>query len=94
MRRHRIEGARVARPECMPNLVDLVGLPVERTGDHEERVGSAQAVGLLDDRHRGRAAEHDLLHGAENDTPSVHAVLPGRFLGSSLWSSWEDRLAE
>jgi hypothetical protein len=34
-----------------------------------------QAIRLLDDRMCGRAAEHDLLHGAENHTPSVHAVL-------------------
>ena len=80
VRRHRIEGRDAARPERVPDFLDLVGVAVERAADHQEGAVRAQAVHLRHDRVGGRAAEHDLVHGAENDTPLVHAlVLPGRF---------------
>ena len=76
VRRHRIEGADAAGPERFPDLVDLVGGPVERAADHQEGAVRAQAVHLAYDRLGGGAAEHDLVHGAENDTPAVHDDCP------------------
>ena len=40
----------------------------------------AEPVHLLDDRLGCRPSEHDLIHGAEYDTPFMHAVLPGHSL--------------
>ena len=61
-----------ARAQRVADFLDLVGFAVERAADHQERAAGAQPVHLLDDRLGGRAAEHDLVHGAEYDTTLVH----------------------
>ena len=68
--------ADATRPERFADFLDLVGVAIERAADHQERAGSAQPVHLLDDRLGGRAAENNLVHGAENDTPLVHDDCP------------------
>jgi hypothetical protein len=75
--RHRIEDAHAARSERRLNLVDLVGLAPQRAGDHQEGAEGREPVHLRDNSLGRRLAEHDLVHGAENDTPFVHTVLPG-----------------
>ena len=45
---------------------------------------SAQAVHLPGDRLGGRAAENNLVHGAENDTPLVHDDCPP----GTFWFCW------
>ena len=69
VRRHRIECADAARPHCAADVLDHVGFAVERAADHQERAFRAQPVHLLDDRLGCRSSEHDLVHGAEYDTP-------------------------
>jgi hypothetical protein len=80
VRRHRIERAGATRAEAVADLLDLVGLAVERAADHQESAPRAEAIDLRDHRLGGGRADNHLVHGAENDTPLVHAlVLPGRF---------------
>jgi hypothetical protein len=90
VRRHRIEQADAAGTQRVADLADLVGLPVQRARDHQERPRQPQAVQLRDDRLRGGPAEHDLVHRAENDTPLVHAVLPGTLFSLARQSSGGD----
>ena len=78
--RHRVEDRGAAAAQRALDLLDLVGLASERARHHQEGAGLLQPVHLGHDRFRSRLAEHDLIHRAEYDTPSVHAlVLPGRF---------------
>ncbi len=51
-----------------------IGLAAQRARDHQERAVCAQPIHLLDNSLGRRLAEHDLVHGAENDTPFVHAL--------------------
>ncbi len=76
VRRHRIEGPGVSRPQAFADFLDLGGRAVERAADHQEGAAHAQTVDLSGDRVRGRAAENNLVHGAENDTPLVHDDCP------------------
>jgi len=80
MLRHRVENLGATIAERAADIFDHVGLAPQRARHHQERALRTQAVHLLDNGLGRRLAEHDLVHGAENDTPSVHAVLPGLFL--------------
>ncbi|MHC2510439.1 hypothetical protein ACVII1_005677 [Bradyrhizobium elkanii] len=93
MRRHLVEGADAAGPQRRANLLDLVGLAVQRARHHQKGALGAQPVQLLDDGLTRGPPEHDLVHGAEYDTASMHApVLPQH--GPPCWRPFAARLAE
>ena len=77
VRRHRVERADAARAQRAADVLDLVGFAVQRAADHQEGACGAEPVQLLDDRLGCRPSEHDLVHGAEYDTPLCTLVLPG-----------------
>ena len=79
MRRHRVEGGGMARAQSAADFLDFVGLAVEGPADHQEGAGRAHAIHLLDNSFGGGSPEHDLLHGAEYDTPFMHACPPRTF---------------
>jgi hypothetical protein len=72
MRRHRIEGSHATRSKCATNLFDFIGFAIERAADHQKHTARTQTINLTDDRLGGQSSENHLVHGAENDTPSVH----------------------
>ena len=81
VRGHRIEGPHSAAPEAFPDFVDLIGISMERAADHQKSAVQAQTVQLGRDRLGGGAAENNLLHRAENDTPGAHDAYPPRCSG-------------
>src|SRR5204862_1507215 len=62
--------------QCLFDLFDFVGLPVERARDHQEGAARPQPVHLRDDGVGRGVAEHHLLNRAVNDTSLVHACPP------------------
>ena len=88
MRRHRVKSADAARPQLAADLLDLVGLAVQRPADHQERALRAQSVQLFQNRPGCRPPEHDLIHRAEYDTTFMH-LCPPRTLMALVAGPWD-----
>ena len=85
MRRHLVEGADAFVAERPAQLLDLVGLAVERAAHHQEHALGAVGLHQFRDGLRRRLAVVDLLHLGENDASGCqHYVLPE----SDILLSW------
>jgi hypothetical protein len=76
VRWHGVEYAGAAGTERLPDFRDLVGLPDQRAGDHQEGALRLDAIHLREDGRGCRPAEHNLLDRAVNDTSLVQGCPP------------------
>ena len=80
VRRHLVEGADAFVAERAPDLLDLVGLAIERAAHHQEHALGAVLLDQLGHRLGGRLAVVDFFHLGKNDAPRCqHSVLPDPF---------------